>query len=120
MKGSSFICPFSTTHIILENKYDKAVSSRTGRARSAVSCAADVSCLAAAGIFRSKCVRELNFDEASLPSSLPPFLSLPLRPLQLSVRGMESRLQHQAIIVRGEQAKIKVLYRLWEQLRLHR
>ena len=115
MKGSSFICPFSTTHIILENKYDKAVSSRTGRARSAVSCAADVSCLAAAGIFRSKCVRELNFDEASLLS--PPF-RLGLFPL--SVRGMESRLQHQAIIVRGEQAKIKVLYRLWEQLRLHR
>ena len=65
-----------------------------------MSCAADVSCLAAAGIFRSKCVRELNFDEASLPRSIP----LPPRPFQLSVRGMESRLQHQAIIVRGGRA----------------
>ena len=57
----------------------------------------------------------------SPPGSLrvPPFLSrLGLFPL--SVRGMESRLQHQAIIVRGEQAKMRGLYRLMKQLRLDR
>ena len=78
-----------------------------------MSCAADVSCLAAAGIFRSKCVRELNFDEASLLLS-----SLPHRPFQLSVRGMESRLQHQAIIVRGGQAKIRGFIDLWNNFGL--